>query len=135
MIGAMRKLIDLDATLSAQQHIVRFDASVSDGLTVQVAKSLARLGNNLSECGVGIRRAQADLYKNARDLVFLQCVVFDCQSTTFHVFHYDPQLVVPDQIRIKEIRDVGALQFHRNQYLVDDDRQVPCVAGSRGPSP
>jgi len=120
---ARGKLTDLDATLSVQQYIVRFDISVNDGLTMQVTKPLARLGNGPSACRVGVRREQPDLHGNTRNLVFLQSVVFDYvgQSTTFHIFHYNPKFVVLDQIRIEEVHDIGVLRFLHNQDLVDDE--------------
>ena len=95
---------------------------MNDRLTMQVAKSFARLGNGPSECGVGLRGEQTDLHRNARDLVFLQGVVFDYvgQSATFHIFHYNPKFVVLDQVRIEKVHDVRVLRFLHNQNLVDD---------------
>jgi len=91
-------------------------------LTVQVAKSFARLGNGPSECGVDLRGEQTDLHRNARDLVFLQGVVFDYvgQGATLHIFHYNPKFIVLDQVRIEKVHDVGVLRFLHNQDLVDD---------------
>ena len=96
---------------------------MNDGLTVQVPKSLARLGDGPVRCGVATRKETTDLHRNARDLVLLQGVVFDYvgQSTPFHVFHHNPKFVALDQIRIEEVHNVRVLRFLHNQDLVDDE--------------
>lgn len=95
---------------------------MNDGLTVQVAKSFARLENGSSERGVSVRREQTDLHRNARDLVFLQGIVFDYvgQSATFHIFHYNPKFIILDQVRFEKVHNVGVLGFLHDQDLVDD---------------
>jgi len=95
---------------------------MNDGLTMQVTKSLTRLGNGSSEREVDVRGGQTDLHRDARNLVFLQGVIFDYvgQSATFHIFHNNPKFVVLDQVRIKKVNDVWVLGFLHNQDFVDN---------------